>query len=53
MPTGHEPSVAEAEDRLEHLRAHGPTPYAFTFRTHFAAGDPSVAVRDDRWLCPA
>jgi len=49
----HQPSVAEAEDRLEHLRAHGPTPYAFTFRRHFAADDPSVAVGDDRWLCPA
>jgi len=53
VSAGHEPSVSEAEDRLEHLRADGPTPYAFTFRTHFAAHDPVVAVRDDRWLCPA
>jgi len=53
VPAGHRPLVAEAEDRLEHLRAHGPTPFAFTFRKHFATHDPSVAVRDDRWLCPA
>lgn len=53
VPAGHKPSVAEAEERLEHLRAQGPTPYAFTFRRPFAPDDSSVAVRDDRWLCPA
>jgi len=53
VPAGHEPSVAEAEERLEHLRAYGPTPYAFSFRRHFTAQGPSVAVADDRWLCPA
>ncbi len=50
VPTGHKPSVVEAEDRLEYLRSHGPTPYAFTFRRHFAAH--SVVLRDDRRLCP-
>jgi hypothetical protein len=35
VPAGHRPTVAEAEDRLLHLRAHGPTPYAFTLRTSF------------------
>lgn len=35
VPDGHRPTVAEAEDRLLHLRAHGPTPYAFTLRTSF------------------
>jgi len=29
---GHRPTVAEALARLEHLRAHGPTEHAFTFR---------------------
>jgi hypothetical protein len=29
---GHRPTVAEALERLEHLRAHGPTDHAFTFR---------------------
>ena len=52
-PAGHKPSVAEAEDRLEHLRACGARAYAFTFRRHFAPHDPTLAVRDDRWLCPA
>ncbi|MFF4796018.1 DUF3291 domain-containing protein [Streptomyces sp. NPDC001276] len=38
VPAGHRPTVAEAEERLLHLRAHGPTPYAFTLRTSFPAG---------------
>ncbi|NIL54591.1 DUF3291 domain-containing protein [Streptomyces sp. 2BBP-J2] len=38
VPAGHRPSVAEAENRLLHLRAHGPTPYAFTLRTSFPPG---------------
>ncbi|MFF7972185.1 DUF3291 domain-containing protein [Streptomyces sp. NPDC007905] len=37
VPAGHRPTVAEAEERLLHLRAHGPTPYAFTLRTLFPA----------------
>ncbi|MGH9006831.1 MAG: DUF3291 domain-containing protein [Acidimicrobiales bacterium] len=35
VPDGHRPSVAEAEQRLLHLRAHGPTAEAFTFRQPF------------------
>ncbi|MGC5240056.1 DUF3291 domain-containing protein [Streptomyces albogriseolus] len=38
VPAGHRPSVAEAENRLLRLRAHGPTPYAFTLRTSFPPG---------------
>jgi hypothetical protein len=34
---GHVPAIGEAEDRVRHLRQHGPTPYAFTLRTHFPA----------------
>ncbi|MGW5635515.1 DUF3291 domain-containing protein [Streptomyces sp. NPDC003832] len=37
VPAGHRPTVTEAEERLLHLRAHGPTPYAFTLRTPFPA----------------
>jgi hypothetical protein len=37
IPAGHRPTVAEAESRLLHLRANGPTPYAFTLRTSFPA----------------
>ena len=36
---GHTPSVGEAEERLEQLRRHGPSEYAFTFKSHFA-GSP-------------
>ena len=48
---GHVPTVAEAKERLEHLGAHGPTPFAFTFRARFAspeALEPSSAREDDR-----
>src|SRR5262245_50563922 len=37
IPAGHVPTVAEAVERLEHLKVHGPSPYAFTFRTPFPA----------------
>lgn len=39
VPVGHVPSVAEAQERLQHLKDHGPTPDAFTFRTPFAPPD--------------
>lgn len=48
IPAGTRPTVADAEERLRHLQAHGPTPYAFTFRSPF----PVVAA-DDEWFCPA
>ncbi|MFI6100966.1 DUF3291 domain-containing protein [Lentzea sp. NPDC051213] len=32
VPAGHRPSVAEAEERLVHLREHGPTFTAFTLK---------------------
>lgn len=35
VPSGHIPTVDEAVERLEHLRDHGATPTAFTFRTFF------------------
>ncbi|MFK4147660.1 DUF3291 domain-containing protein [Streptomyces sp. NPDC004065] len=38
VPAGHRPTVAEAEARLLHLRANGPTPYAFTLRTSYGPG---------------
>jgi hypothetical protein len=54
VPAGHRPSVAEAEDRVLHLRAHGPTAYAFTFRQLFPAPDASsiAELDDDRRGCP-
>ena len=49
VPRGHQPTVAEAEERLRHLRAHGPTPFAFGIRTPFPAPGATAApaVRDD------
>jgi hypothetical protein len=35
VPAGHVPTVVEAEERLLHLREHGPTQQAFTFREPF------------------
>lgn len=35
VPTGHEPSIEEAIDRLDVLRADGPSPLAFTFKQTF------------------
>lgn len=39
IPAGRIPTVGEAQERLQYLKEHGPTPHAFTFRTPFAAGD--------------
>jgi uncharacterized protein DUF3291 len=35
IPAGYIPTVADAEERIMHLRAHGPTPFAFTFTAVF------------------
>lgn len=55
VPAGHEPTVQEAKERLEHLQRQGPTPHAFTFRASFPApdADPNRAVIDDEIGCPA
>jgi hypothetical protein len=37
VPEGHQPTVEEARERIEHLRAHGPTPLAFTFKQQYTA----------------
>jgi hypothetical protein len=45
VPAGQIPTVADAQGRLQHLREHGPTPHAFTFKTPFPAPDqPTDAV---------
>jgi len=51
VPAGHTPSVEEAIERLEHLGAHGPSPYAFTFKQRYLAGDALVV--DEELGCPA
>ena len=37
VPVGHIPTVAEALERLDHLRLHGPSAHAFTFAKNFPA----------------
>lgn len=44
VPADHLPDVAEARERLDHLRAHGPTPHAFTFAQTFAAEEVAAFV---------
>lgn len=55
IPKGHIPGIDEAKKRLGHLDAHGPTPFAFTFRNPFAADEDFVRSTD--WSsfepCPA
>jgi hypothetical protein len=55
VPAGHEPTIEEAKERLEHLKLHGPTPYAFTFRASFPAPDaePEAILIDADIACPA
>ena len=42
VPQGHIPTVEEAKEHLEHLRLHGETPYAFSFRKPFPTPDASA-----------
>jgi hypothetical protein len=57
VPEGHRPSTEEAEERVCHLRAHGPTSFAFTLRHHFPRPNDQAAAEairnDDDRLCPA
>jgi hypothetical protein len=57
VPRGHIPTIAEAEERLRHLRQHGPTSQAFTLREHFPAPGDAQAGAEPRmspedWACP-
>jgi len=47
------PTVEEAIARLDHLREHGPTPLAFTFRHQFAPGTDDAQVGSSLDACPA
>ncbi len=55
IPAGSIPTAEDIRDRVEHLRAQGPTPYAFTFKQHFPPPSASSreAILDDRDPCPA
>jgi uncharacterized protein DUF3291 len=37
VPSGHIPTVEEAKERLDYLRIHGESPYAFSFKKPFEA----------------
>ena len=39
VPEGHQPGVDEATERLDHIRLHGETPYAFSFKKKFSNED--------------
>jgi len=53
LPEGTVPTIEEAIGRLEHLRAHGPTPAAFTFRHRFGPAADAELIGTDRDSCPA
>ena len=55
VPRGQWPSVADAIARLEHLRAHGPSERAFTFRKAFAPPDAPASAPAPLFgdACPA
>ncbi|MFN8353254.1 MAG: DUF3291 domain-containing protein [Spirosomataceae bacterium] len=37
VPVGHEPTLDEAKERLNHLQQHGESPFAFTFKVRYDA----------------
>ncbi|MBJ6369827.1 DUF3291 domain-containing protein [Snuella sedimenti] len=39
IPIGHEPTLTEAKIRLDYLKTHGETPYAFTFKKTYTVTD--------------
>jgi len=43
VPRGHRPTIDEAEAHLSHLREHGPTSIAFTFRDAYPPPDHQEA----------
>jgi hypothetical protein len=55
IPAETRPTPGDAEERIRHLRQHGPTPYAFTFRVHFPPPDEGTSAEPGRaeWMCPA
>ena len=54
VPAGHIPTIEEALERLDRLRAEGPTPTAFTFRSPFEpeAQGPGPSLVDAEFCVP-
>ena len=44
IPAGHIPSIDEAKLRLASLETHGPTPFAFDFKTTFAPEEAEESI---------
>jgi hypothetical protein len=56
IPASSVPTTRDAEERVRHLRAHGPTRHAFTLREHFpppGAPTPGRRIGRSEWMCPA
>lgn len=53
IPEGRIPTIEDAIARLEHLRAHGPTPTAFTLRHRFGPHGDDAQLGTERDACPA
>ncbi|HYR28457.1 MAG TPA: DUF3291 domain-containing protein [Thermoanaerobaculia bacterium] len=55
VPAGHLPGVDEAKKRLEHLSVHGPSQFAFNFKSLFAPDEGYLAAFDWSMFtpCPA
>jgi hypothetical protein len=53
IPDGHLPTMEEAMARLDHLREHGPTAHAFTFRHRYEPDAVTATEGSDRDTCPA
>ena len=52
VPAHHRPTVREAEERVAHLRAHGPTPFAFTLKQPFPAPGASAPAPRNETFSP-
>lgn len=55
VPAGHRPGIGEAKKRLAHLAEHGPSQFAFTFRTMQPPDEPYLMTFDWSMFepCPA
>ena len=47
VPFGHRPNVREAEERIAHLRMHGPTAFAFSLKQTFLSPDSDAVKSSD------
>jgi hypothetical protein len=52
VPAGHRPTVREAEERVAHLREHGPSAFAFTFKQPFPPPGAETAPTPRDEACP-